>query len=117
MGWVMGRAEKLEPKAIVAGIDRGDFYASTGVELTDYQASASAIQVTVKPHYWVAAQSDGMRAGHRIQFVGKGGNVLQEVEGDNATYTLTGSEGYVRARVTRSDGKMAWTQPVMVGRP
>ena len=114
MGWVMVRAEKLEAKAIVAAIDRGDFYASTGVELADYRASASAIQITVNPHYWGSGQSDGMRAGHRIEFVGKGGAVLEVVEGDTANYTVKGSEGYVRARIMRSDGKMAWTQPVVV---
>lgn len=117
LGWVMVRAEKLDAKTIVAAIDRGDFYASTGVELTDYQASTSAIQVTVKPHYWGTGQSAGMRAGHRIQFIGKGGAVLEEVEGESATYTVKGQEGYVRAKVTRSDGKMAWTQPVMLARP
>ena len=57
-----------------------------------------------------------MWAGYRITFIGKGGTVLQEVEGTDATYTVKGSEGYVRAKVTQSDGKAAWTQPVMVGR-
>ena len=116
VGWVMVRAEQLAPRAIVEALDRGDFYASTGVQLADYQASTSRISVEVKPHYWAGQQSDGMRAGHRIEFIGKGGAVLRTVEGDSATYAITGTETYVRARVTRSDGKMAWMQPVMVGR-
>ena len=52
MGWVMVRAEKLEAKAIVAAIDRGDFYASTGVELAAYEASTTAITLKVKPRPW-----------------------------------------------------------------
>jgi hypothetical protein len=31
-----------------------------------------------------------------------------------ATYTFTGSEGYVRARVLESNGRMAWIQPTMI---
>lgn len=116
VGWVMVRAETLAPRAIVEALDRGDFYASTGVQLADYRASASAITVDVKPHFWAAQQTDGMRAGHRIEFIGKGGAVIRTVDGDSATYAITGTEGYVRARVTRSDGKRAWMQPVMVGR-
>jgi hypothetical protein len=114
MGWVMVRAEKLDAKAIVAALERGAFYASTGVELADYQASATSVTVKVKPRPWGTQPSDNMWAGYRIQFVGKGGVVLQEVDGTDATYTIKGSEGYVRARVTQSDGKMAWTQPVML---
>jgi hypothetical protein len=116
MGWVMVRAEKLDAKAIVEALDRGDFYASTGVELADYQASPAAITVKVKQKFWGNGTEDSMKAGYRIQFIGKGGAVLQDVEGTDATYTVKGSEGYVRAKITQSDGKAAWTQPVMLGR-
>ena len=110
MGWVMVRAEKLEAKAIVAAIDRGDFYASTGVELAAYEASTTAITVKVKPKLWGSQPNDNMWAGYRITFIGKGGAVLDEVEGTDASYTIKGSEGYVRARITQSDGKAAWTR-------
>ena len=116
MGWVMVRAEKLDAKAIVAAIDRGDFYASTGVELAAYEASPTAITIKVKPRLWGSQPSDNMWAGYRITFIGKGGTVLREIDGTDATYTVKGSEGYVRARITQSDGKAAWTQPVMVGK-
>jgi hypothetical protein len=108
--------DTLLSRGIVAALDRGDFYASTGVQLADYRASSSGITVEVKPHYWGSQQSDGMRAGHRVEFIGKGGAVMQVVEGDSATYTMKGTESYVRARVTRSDGKMAWMQPVLTAR-
>ena len=38
-GWVYVHAPPLEPKAIVEALDRGEFYASTGVELSEYAAS------------------------------------------------------------------------------
>ena len=88
-------------------MERGDFYASNGVELTDYQVADGSITIKVKPVTW---------AGYRITFIGKGGTVLEEVEGPDATYRIKGSEGYVRAKITESDGNMAWTQPVMIGR-
>ena len=68
MGWIVVRAAKLEARAILEAMERGDFYASTGVELADYQASADSISITVKP---TAAW-----AGYRIRFIGKGGTVL-----------------------------------------
>ena len=51
---------------------------------------------------------------YRIQFIGSGGRVLSEVAGPSATYDIKGNEGYVRARVLESNGRMAWTQPVMI---
>jgi hypothetical protein len=103
-GWVVVRAATLEARAILEALERGDFYASTGVELADYQVSQDAITIKVKPITW---------AGYRIQFIGKGGTLLEEVEGPDATYRITGTEGYVRAKVLESDGSVAWTQPVM----
>lgn len=105
-GWVVVRAERLEARALLAAMERGDFYASTGVELSDYQVDARAMTVTVKPNSW---------SKYRIQFVGNGGKVLQESLASPATYTIRGDEGYVRARVVESNGQMAWTQPVRVG--
>jgi hypothetical protein len=104
-GWVMVRAERLEPRAILEAMERGDFYATNGVQLTDYQATAQSITVTVKKETW---------AKYRIQFIGRGGAVLQEALDSPATYTFTGREGYVRAKVIDSAGRTAWCQPVML---
>lgn len=105
--WVVVRAAKLEARALLEALERGDFYASTGVELSEYQATADAIAIKVKPVAW---------AGYRIQFIGKGGALLEEVQGPDATYRIKGTEGYVRAKVLESNGHAAWTQPVMLGR-
>jgi hypothetical protein len=51
---------------------------------------------------------------YRIQFVGKGGRLLTEVADATAAYTFTGNEGYVRAKVIESNGRLAWVQPVVV---
>jgi len=105
-GWVSVRAARLEPRAILDAMERGDFYASNGVELAEYEASATAIRIAVRPTTF---------SKYRIQFIGKGGRLLSERAEPSATYTMKGDEGYVRARVLESNGQMAWAQPVRVG--
>ncbi|MEK6613169.1 MAG: CehA/McbA family metallohydrolase [Gemmatimonadota bacterium] len=104
-GWVVVRAEKLEAQSLLAAMERGDFYASTGVELNDYQVNAASMTIVVKPNSW---------SKFRIQFIGTGGKVLSESTTNWATYRFRGDEGYVRVRVIESNGLMAWTQPVRV---
>lgn len=104
-GWVMVRARRLEPRSLVEALERGDFYASTGVILQDVVVDDKAMTVKVKPDAW---------ARYRIQFIGKRGRVLREVATPLATYDISGDEGYVRARVLESNGRMAWVQPVFV---
>lgn len=103
-GWVYVRAPRLEARTIVEALDRGDFYASTGVELARYEASPQGLTLEVKPL---------SSSGYRIQFIGKSG-VVEEVEGTTATYRIKGHEGFVRGKVIESNGAMAWTQPVMI---
>jgi hypothetical protein len=46
-GWVVVRAPRLEPRALLEALERGDFYASTGVVLDDVRATAAGLTVTV----------------------------------------------------------------------
>ena len=106
-GWVAVRAARLEARTLLDSLERGDFYASTGVELIDYQATAR--QITVRVNATAFSK-------YRIQFIGKDGRVLREIAEPTATYEIRGNEGYVRARVVESNGRMAWCQPIMVQR-
>ena len=55
---------------------------------------------------------------YRVQFIGHWGQVLTELNEPSASYTFKGHEGYVRAKVIESNGRLAWVQPVPVpGRP
>lgn len=102
-GWVYVRAAELTREAIMSALDRGDFYASTGVELEDLFADAAGITIKIKQ----ARQSK-----YRVEFIGSGGKVLAESITNPATYKFKGGEGYVRAKIYESNGKLAWTQPV-----
>jgi hypothetical protein len=133
-GWIVVRATALSAKALLGAMSRGDFYASTGVELAelDYDADRGALQVEV------AAKPDTR---YTIEFIGTAadvelpeddaalnklpeiGKVLARHEGTSASYRLSGKELFVRAAI-RSDRRMAhpnltgvqneeaWTQPV-----
>ena len=105
-GWVYVRAARLEPRAIVEALERGEFYASTGVELDSIEISAQAITVAVRQE---------RQSKYRIQFIGRQGKVLAESSSSPATYSIRGDEGYVRAKVIESNGKLAWIQPVAAG--
>lgn len=99
--WVVVRAEKPDAKTILGALERGEFYASTGVELEDYGPASVTVKEKNLAHY-------------RIQFIGLKGRLLQETVGPTASYEIRGSEGYVRAKVIDSNGKCAWTQPTFV---
>src|SRR5262245_6257851 len=103
-GWVFVRAERLTPRLIVEALERGDFYASTGVELTDYRFDDVKVTVRIK---------EMPESKYRIQFIGANGRVLRETSSNPATYTFAGDEKYVRAKIFESNGRVAWTQPVM----
>lgn len=102
-GWVVVRTSALSTAAVLEALERGEFYASTGVELVDYQASDKEITVTIK--------QEGSSK-YRVQFIGKGGQLLKEVVTSPAVYQFRGDEMYVRVKIIESNGKLAWTQPV-----
>jgi len=104
-GWVMVRAARLDAAAILDALERGDFYASTGVELSDYQVGPTSMTVTVRQTKF---------SKYRIQFIGRNSRILQESLETPATYQFKGGEGFVRARVLESNGQVAWAQPVIV---
>ena len=110
-GWVMVQADTLTPDAIMRALRAGRFYASTGVTLAECVTGAREVRVRV-------ADPEGARDDrrYRTEFIGRGGQVLATVAGPVARYVIRGDEGYVRARVTDSNGRRAWTQPVLLGR-
>ncbi len=105
-GWVYVRSARLEARALVEALERGEFYSSTGVEMQSVETSATALSLSVKAE---------PASKYRIQFIGRQGRVLSEATTPSASYTFKGDEGYVRAKILESNGKAAWIQPVPVG--
>ena len=145
-GWVMVRADTLSAEKIIASMEAGDFYASSGVFLSDVRRRSDAIEIEIEARPGVTYRTEfiGTRKGYDASsepVLGKEGEtlrttrryskdvgaVLAAVEGPVAKYVFKGDEIYVRARVTSSakkaDGsspgefERAWTQPVVPGKP
>lgn len=123
--WTMVRARHLSPDSIVRAYKAGDFYASTGVELSDVgfhgKERVYRLRIAGKQGVEYVTRFIGTRKGANI--VGKArvdtqgqavdttldyrmagrpvmGEVFAEVKGVNAEYKMRGDELYVRAVVT-----------------
>jgi hypothetical protein len=135
-GWVWVKATHLTGESIVSALEEGQFYGSTGVELSELVNGPEEITLKIKPKPGVQyktqfvgslrgvpmdSQPAPVEGGSRI-YSAEIGKVLAEVEGTEATYKPTGQEIYVRARVIstqlhpnpfkKGDVESAWTQPV-----
>ena len=122
-GWVMVQSEALTPDDLVKTMQRGDFYASSGVFLSSIEHDADSYRVSVRAEPGVE---------YRIEFVGtrteredrEVGEVLQATVGAEAEYAFFGDELYVRVRIrsdrvhprpsVAGDVEMAWCQPVVL---
>jgi hypothetical protein len=117
-GWVMVNAKALTPEALIAAMEAGAFYASTGVTLDRLVYNGHKVSVSVKAE-------KGVR--YTIEFVGvkKGeamSTVLKAVSGASADFDVLPEYLFVRARITSTkkkvnpfqegDVEMAWGQPV-----
>ena len=126
-GWVMVRAKSLTAADLIAAMEAGDFYASSGVTLTDVRRHGRelAVEIQAEPGVTYVTQFIGTRRGydprselipppetdteqrtlpHR-RYSKDVGAVLAEVTGPRAAYVLRGDEIYVRAKVTSSKPK------------
>jgi len=117
-GWVMVQAGALRPDSLIAAMEAGDFYASTGVKLATVAASAENYEVRIQP-------ADDVR--YTIQFLGatKGGElrIFEEIQAIQGAYTYAGNELFVRAKIISDreqenpfrtgDWESAWTQPIL----
>ncbi len=106
-GWVSVKAASLSPDAILGSMERGLFYASTGVVLEDVIITSDRIEVRIK------GKGDFK---YTTTFFGDVGRELLSVGGSPAVYDLDSTVSYVRARVEDSSGARAWIQPVFVTR-
>ncbi len=140
--WVMVRAPYLSAEAVVRAIEAGDFYASTGVVLSDVRRKGDVLSLAiqsepgVKYHTQFIAtlkdapldseprrDADGKPLEVTRVYSGDLGKVVAESDSLKPEYRLTGKELYVRAKVIstkphpnpyqKGDTEVAWTQPVV----
>ena len=111
-GWIMVRAGELKRTAIVEAMRRGDFYASTGVELEELSTDDGALRLRIKPEVFTNPVKGQNADRYHTYFIGEGGKVLKVDESLKPSYKLKLQDLYVRARVVSSNGAIAWTQPL-----
>lgn len=127
-GWVMVKAQYLTPEQLIRALKSADFYASSGVvlEAIDFNRDAGTLVVSI-PEVEGQQFTTEFIATLRPPVEGELptptdiGKVVATVQGPVASYTMTGKELYVRARITSTqphvdpslEGQMqeAWTQP------
>lgn len=139
-GWVMVRSERLDPPSIIAAMEAGDFYASSGVSLRRIERSGRTMSIEVEAVPGVtysirfigtrrgfddsrspvlSAKGEPVRATQR--YSDRIGETFAVVVGNRAQYTARGDELYVRAVVSSSkkianpyrkgETAAAWVQP------
>ncbi|MEJ0055925.1 MAG: histidinol-phosphatase [Bacteroidota bacterium] len=118
-GWVMVKTDTLSPAALIRAMEAGNFYASTGVTLTEAGIRNNVLYVKVKTEPKIT---------YNIQFIGVKKNeskssILKSVPGPAGEFAITDEYLFVRAKVTSSkvrtnpiaedENEAAWVQPVM----
>lgn len=120
-GWVMVRATHLTPEKLIAALEAGDFYASSGVALEDVRFSpeTGAVEIDIAAvdgeeyvtefigttegfdeHSDAVVDAEGKEMPVTRRYSTEVGRVLARATGEKPRYQLTGNELYVRAVVT-----------------
>lgn len=123
-GWIMARARWLTPESILTAMKKGEFYASTGIELErlEWDENQKVLTLEIKadgdaqfttqfigtPVSFDKSTSLRVLEGNKdqvlelVDYSADVGKVFATVTGLKASYQLTGDELYVRATVTSS---------------
>ncbi|NND08732.1 MAG: histidinol-phosphatase [Saprospiraceae bacterium] len=122
-GWVMVQADSLSASTIIESLERGSFYASTGVTLSNLTARKNKLLVEVDAEEGIS---------YEIVFIGcqmgeKEVKELKRVNGTKGHFRITEDIAFVRAKIISNkrhqnpienlNYEMAWTQPVVYDGP
>ena len=119
-GWVMVRSESLSSEAIFSAMDRGDFYSSTGVIISNFSFNGKTFKIEIEPMDGIeyitefigtrkgfdgssvpTLDSLGMEIENTTRtYSDKIGEILASNHDLNSSYTFSGDELYIRAVVT-----------------
>jgi predicted metal-dependent phosphoesterase TrpH len=101
-GWVMVKAEALEPELLLGALKRGEFYSSQGPQIHDVAIEGNEAIVACSPARFVVAAGGGM-----------GTKLVHGQDLTRARVPLENCAGpYVRITVTDDKGLRAWSNPI-----
>ncbi|MFO1449462.1 MAG: hypothetical protein U1F61_15010 [Opitutaceae bacterium] len=133
-GWIMVRSHHLTAESIIRALEAGDFYASSGVTLSEVTRSGTQLSLAIQAEPGVtyrtvflgtrknypqgseeltppADPTAPLRTLPHRRYPAEIGAVLAESSGTTASYTLRGDELYVRAKVISSKPKADGSTP------
>ena len=139
--WIMVCAEHLTTEHLIGAMQRGEFYATTGVLLEEVKHTDRTIEIAIQaepgvrystrfigtrtgydPTSFPVTDADGRTVRTTRRYSADIGSVLGEADGTEPSYQFLGDELYVRAVITSdtphpnphtpNDLKKAWSQPV-----
>jgi len=102
-GWVMVKAEALEPEPILEAMKRGDFYSSQGPLIHDIAVESEEVRIACSPAVWIAAAGAGIASAcvHG-----------QDLERASLPLDAFAGSPYLRVAVTDARGRRAWSNPI-----
>lgn len=102
LGWVWVKSESLSPEALLQALKAGDYYSSTGPQISDIEVTGEKIVVRCSPAERVFVTGAGSRSESRH------GPGIREAE-----FSLNRFRGsYFRVVVRDQWGRRAWSNPV-----
>ncbi|MBC8243832.1 MAG: histidinol-phosphatase [Verrucomicrobia bacterium] len=137
-GWVMVHAKALTPESVISAMERGDFYATSGVAVDGIRLANGKYSFRIQPEQGVTyttwfigtrktfKSSPDLAKRNSLKPSEAGiGEIFGQSQSLEPSYTFDGDELYVRAEITSSKKKAnpyaageherAWLQPVQPG--
>ncbi len=108
LGWVWVKAAALTQEAILAALEQGAFYASSGPQIQDLRLDEAEGQVYVRCSPSRVVDFIG-NAGLNRRFVAPPGGTLTEV-----SYRLRVQQRYVRVACQDTQHRWAWSNPIFL---
>ena len=140
-GWIMVQSSQLTREALIDAMEKGRFYASSGVTLNHilFDQKTLTLDIAADPGVEYCTLIYGTRQGYNPigepvmnsarerlpvsrRYDGSVGELLDKIPGHRPVYTLRGDELYIRAKIvsdrTKANGiapqekETAWIQPI-----
>lgn len=118
-GWIVVQADSLNETSLIENMEKGNFYASTGVTLREIQFENNNLSVEIEPEEGIS---------YTISFIGaKNGEsnteILYEIDANEASFQVDEDVLFVRCKITSTKPQenpienmkfeLALTQPVL----
>lgn len=108
-GYIVVKANALTHDDIIEAILSGNYYSSSGPQIFSWGIKDQKAYITCTASERISLIADGY-VGAGVTYVAKSeDNLLQEAE-----FSLTGNETYIRAECRDLFGKKAWTNPIYI---